>query len=324
MAREGNQDDVDGLELVHPVYLDVPMLVSFVAAIEGGATFGSEETETGAMTRGRSREGTGRARAGLPAIGALLGIDLSGRYGRKDEDQESKETKIVRRHTEASLFNLLRERLESEGRITVIESKDRLGELDVGQLVELTGEIVGNPVERMLGLIRQILPYLGYDMDAAKPKKHKQVSRGAPRADVSARRVVASQDGGKDEFSEQEVFGLLATMGEELNKSSIRDLVLIGEGGLRAVLTLSTEFLAGTADEYLLGGRFTVIGKLTRVLHEGESINLMRRTALGLGGPELACRLVDDVRETESLFVEIGDPVVEPPGVQLLPLAVFV
>jgi len=100
--------------------------------------------------------------------------------------------------------------------------------------------------------------------------------------------------------------------------------VLLGEEDLRAVLTLSTEFLTGTAAQYLLGGRFSVVGKLTRVLKESENINLTRRTALGLGGPQLVRGLVNDLRGTESVFVEIGDPVVEPPAVQLLPLAVFV
>lgn len=36
------------LQLVHPVYLDTPMLVSFVAAAEDGFAFRSEETEKGA------------------------------------------------------------------------------------------------------------------------------------------------------------------------------------------------------------------------------------------------------------------------------------
>lgn len=328
MAREKNQEDADELELVHPVYLDVPMLVSFVAAVEGGVAFGSEQTEKGATTQDKAREATGRARAGLPLLGALVGMDVSGRYGRRDQELESKETKIVRQHTEASLFNLLRHELRSKDRIAVLEKKDQLQDLAIGRLVEITGEVIGNPLQQMLELFLQILPYLGYDVETlSQPKKRKE-SRGNPRSGNPAKRAAADQatssGNAGEELSEEDIFRLMATMRQDLGRGSIRDLVLRGDEEMRAVLTLSTEFLTGTAAEHLLGGRFTVIGKVTRVLGEGESINLTRRTAIGLGGPELSRGLVTELRAIDSLFVEIGDPIVEPPAVQLLPLAVFV
>jgi hypothetical protein len=66
------------LELVHPLYLDVPMMVSFLAALEGsGVAFEGEELATAGTTGSKTKEGGGRI--GLPAIGALFGIDLSGR-----------------------------------------------------------------------------------------------------------------------------------------------------------------------------------------------------------------------------------------------------
>jgi len=234
VAREERNDET-GLELVHPVYLDVPMLVSFVAAVEGGVAFGSEETERGGTTQDRNREVAGRAKAGFPLLGALVGMDVSGRYGRKDQEQESKETKIVRQHTEASLFNLLRYELDRDGRITHIDHKDELQELEVGQLVEISGEIVGNPLEQMLELFLQILPYLGYDIEElTKPKKQKQKDRGNPRSGNPARRAAATQgnaDQGvsnQEDLSQEDLFGLFATMRQDLEKSSIRDLVLLG------------------------------------------------------------------------------------------------
>ena len=104
----------------------------------------------------------------------------------------------------------------------------------------------------------------------------------------------------------------------------MRDLVLSGPADIRAVLTLSTEFLTPAAADRLLGGRFTVLGKVSRVLESGEAINLTRRTALGYAGPQVARALVTDFTSDQALFMEVGDPVVEPPAVQLLPLAVFV
>ncbi|MEJ7657624.1 MAG: hypothetical protein WKF33_11405 [Thermoleophilaceae bacterium] len=66
------------IELVHPVYLDVPMLVSFVAAIEGGFAFESEETGKETTGNEKAREATARGRAGFPLLGALVGLDNVG------------------------------------------------------------------------------------------------------------------------------------------------------------------------------------------------------------------------------------------------------
>ncbi len=45
MPKEAARDaDDDVLELVHPVYLDTPMMISFVAALEGGVAYGDERT----------------------------------------------------------------------------------------------------------------------------------------------------------------------------------------------------------------------------------------------------------------------------------------
>lgn len=306
------------LQLVHPVYLDTPMLVSFVAAAEDGFAFRSEETEKGATATDRTREASGGIRAGFPALGSLIGIDMSGRYGRKDQEQESKETKVVRQHTEASLFNLLRHELVAQDRITVVERSEQLDDLEIGDLVEIMGEVVGNPLQQMLDLFLQILPYFGYDVEALmKPKRRRDPSKsGNP-----AVRAAAGQAG---DFEEEDVFRLLATMRGDLDSGSVRDLVLLGPEGIRAVLALSTEFLTSAAADRLLGGRFTALGKISRVLAPDESINLTRRTALGLAGPDVARGLVTDFTSDNELFVDIGDPVVEPPALQLLPLAVFV
>ncbi|MGI8729901.1 MAG: DUF6414 family protein [Solirubrobacteraceae bacterium] len=105
---------------------------------------------------------------------------------------------------------------------------------------------------------------------------------------------------------------------------TVRDVVLTGPEDLKAVLTPSTEFLTDRTTDSLLGGRFRVLGKVTSVLSVGEIINLTRRTALGIAGPELARGLVEGFTSDNDIFVEIGDPIVEAPALQVLPLALFV
>lgn len=98
---------------------------------------------------------------------------------------------------------------------------------------------------------------------------------------------------------------------------------LDGPDDIRAVLTLSREFLHESSEDYLLGGHFTALGKVTRVLGLGDHINLTRRTALRLMGPEHTREMVAGINSDADVELDVGDPVVEDAGIQLLPLAIF-
>ena len=327
------EEDRDVLELVHPVYLDTPMMISFVAALEGGVAYGDERTQRSLATTDRNKEAGGRF--AIPVLSSLLSLDMSGRLATKDTKEGEEEIKVVRRHTEASLFNLLRHRLVADGHITMVERSSSLAELQPGQLIELGGEVVGNPLEQLFGVMRRILP-LGLDEDELrKPRKtNKQRSPGNARSGNPAKRAQAAQakelaahagvDEEEEEMSLEDIVRMLFIMRDDLDDATVRDVVLTGPDDLKAVLTLSTEFLTDRTRDSLLGGRFKVLGKVTSVLPEGEIINLTRRTALGIAGPELARGLVAGFASDNDVFVEIGDPIVEAPALQILPLALFV
>ena len=299
------------------------MMVSFVAAIEGGVAFGDERTERKLAATERDREAG--VRFGLPLLSSLLSLDMSGRLGQKEREEGSEEIKVVRRHTEASLFNLLRHRLAALDQITPVDGQSVLPELTPGQLVEVTGQVVGNPLHQMFSLLRQILPYIGLDEDDLKKPKKNPSRSGNPA-------IRARAQTGSDQPSEQaddgmpidEVVRLLFVMRDDLEAAAVRDIVVDGPEGIRAVMTMSREFFTDETTEYLRGGRFTALGKVTRVLDQADTINLTRRTALGLGGPDVARGLVQGFTEDQELFVEIGDPIIEAPAIQILPLALFV
>jgi hypothetical protein len=302
------------LQLIHPVYVDTPMLVSFIAALEGGVSYGDERTERHDLTEAKEREGG--ARFGLPLLSSSFNLDMSGRLAQRDTEQNSAETRIVRRHTEASLLNLLRHRLVADGVVKSIGDTAGLEGLSTGDLVEITGEVIGNPLQQMFALMQQILPYLGKDeseiMKPAKPANRSRKTQGA-----------GGVDSGADD-DPNAAFRMMLIMRNDLESAAVRDIVLIAESGVRAVLTMSKEFFGTQTTDYVLAGRFTALGKVTRVLADGENINLTRRTALGMGGPDLARELIRDVGSESPALAAIGDPIVEPPGIQLLPLAVFV
>jgi len=300
------------------------MMVSFLAAVEGGVSYTQELTERLASSMAKEREGQGRV--GIPSLATLFGLsfDMTGRLRRQSQDEESTETKVVREHTEASLFNLLRESLRTRDDFTEILDVEQLSEVNPGYLVEVSGEILGNPLQQILDAIWQILPYLGIDPDQVENQRGSQRQRNQPRQGRQQTPLQASSGGEPEGFSEADI-KLLRTMREDVGNAKVSDLILKSSGNLRAVLTMAREFLTSATEDYLLGGRFTAIGKVTRVLEEGDSINLTRRTALGLASPEIARQLISSVdTESEEVSFDVADPIVEAPGLQILPLAVFV
>lgn len=70
------------MDLAYPLCLDVPMMTSFVAALEDGIAYGSDVVQTRDQRRAVTAEGEGKTKAGLPSIGvlaSLLNFDLRGK-----------------------------------------------------------------------------------------------------------------------------------------------------------------------------------------------------------------------------------------------------
>jgi hypothetical protein len=326
MAKEDQtpqtEEHEERLELVHPVYLDTPMMVSFVAALEGGVSYGAESTQTQAQTEDKAREGGGRF--GVPILSSLLSLDMSGRMSSNVGAQNTEEVKVVRRHTEASLFNLLRHRLISDGEITTVTTRGQLSDLRPGQLIEVSGEVIGNPLQQLFALMTKILPYMGIEEEEIRgPAKGKQ-AKGNPRSGNPAQRAAAQQGLTKDEQETLDGIRMLFIMKDDLEVASVRDVVLAADDSITTVLTLSTEFFSDQTTDYVLGGRFTVLGKVTRILAGEDTVNLTRRTALGIAGPDMAREIVDSFTEDNEFFIEATDPIVTAPALQVLPLALFV
>ena len=103
------------IDLAYPLYLDVPMMTSFVAALEDGIAYGSDVTQRGEQQRAVS--GQGEARAGMFGLGivsSLLSLDLRGKISGEKTTGETEEVKLVRKDTEASLFMRLRHVLQND------------------------------------------------------------------------------------------------------------------------------------------------------------------------------------------------------------------
>ena len=331
MARDaaGAADLNEVVRLSHPVYLDTPMLVSFLASLEDGVSYSSEVASKYSASRGREGEGSGKA--SLPSIATLLGLNLSaeGRYKRTSADEEGVESKFVREHTAASLFNRLHLRLDnSPGSITKITSPEALSEVTSGSLVELRGEITGNPLKQVLDFMAAIGPYFGIDIDHSESEAPRSQQRSVRPAKGKNRQTVpqvASMSG--EQAPDLSIPDMLKVIKREVERSPVLDLLMQSPDGIKAVLTVSRDLLSSEAEAYIIGGQFSVLAKVSAVLDEGSSISLLRRTVFGFGGRELSEQMFADfdkaMAEPGGVNLSLASAVIDGPAIQLLPLAIY-
>jgi hypothetical protein len=246
-----------------------------------------------------------------------------------------------------------------------------LSEVRPGDVVEIRGEFVGNPIESVLAVVGQVAPYMDF---AAGNEGLKEMLDG-PRINLEATRlelatleaeatnleaeVVEAQRSGnparKAEAAElvdkakakateadqakalmpvfvqvaqaqeqQRGFQMMVQMRDDLAEAAVHDTVIDGPDGLKAILTMSSEFYDDATNACLREGVFVAVGKVTRVLATGDRINLLRRTVLGAAGPEGGRQIIQSAVETEALELAAFDPIIEPPALQILPLAVYI
>ena len=326
-------DEPPGYSLLHPVYLDVPMMISFLAHLEGGVATHEEETKKEVGARERALKG----RAGLRLrFVPALDVDVGSEGSTQRRDESSLESKTERHHTAASLFNLLYDYLKEDNQLVSLRDKSQLDTLESGQLVEVGGEYVGNPLEDLLAFFGVLLPYIAQQQEAQKalagavlkslpksPRPGNAPKRAGPQVTQDDLNTLVK---GLQEVQETQAaeFGvqMMLRMVEDIAQVPVHDLLLKTSTGLQAVLTVSSDYYSSATNEYLRAGEFRAIGKVTRIIDGERTINLTRRTVFRAASPARAQELMASVSSGE-MQLEVADPIVTAPAVQILPMAIF-
>jgi hypothetical protein len=115
---------------------------------------------------------------------------------------------------------------------------------------------------------------------------------------------------------------IIKMMANDIHDGPVHDLLFRTEQGLEVVVTVASEFYTPTTNENLRAGEFRVVGKVTRVLGESDSINLTRRTVMGAAGPDIARDTIE--KANAALSLGQAHPIVEGPALQILPMSIFV
>jgi hypothetical protein len=285
------------IRLIHPIYLDVPMLVSFAAAIQGGLSFGSEITQekgTAISTDAKISGTLGFSKLFSSLFAASLKAEA--RVEQADEDREI--VRESRAHTEASIAITLYDHLTREGGyLFTPKTEAELADLKPGALIEIRGTIEKNAIDTVIDNIDAIDILSNLDTSQST-KKSQQKS--------PLRKIRDSLDADR-------------------KRTPISNVLCQCEqpAGARAVVTLRTANLRDLTLSELHRNSVHIVGKVTRTIGEGEAMSAFENYGMALLPPEMLNKTLQTMR-TEEMNIEFPDVEVQGPAVQVLPLMVFV
>jgi hypothetical protein len=272
---DASPEQPGALELLYPFYLDSDMSMAFAAVLTGGVSLEEERLERLAGTSEALRNLHGNLR--LWRIG---GVE-AGRQ-EKDSADATNESRLVRRHTVASVFIDLYNELTRTGRISESPAFDELHE---GDLVSMR---MGPAVAPLLRVVDQLIRLLDVMVPIVEPEEDMHdATLGKPKhqrraAGQSVRRPAPTeQEEGMQSL--RQLRGLFVALREDLDHSGLIDIVVATEGAPGAVLTLDKRFVSAPTLELLHTSQFTVVGKVTQVWRNADDVvPLYRRSVLSL------------------------------------------
>lgn len=306
------------IDLIYPLYLNVPMMTSFLAAIEDGIAYDLDVVRK--QDRKKDAGGEGEGRFGIPGLGSILNLDLRGKVTENNSAGSSEEIKLVRKHTEASLFMRLRQELKHRGQILKIEGPDDLTGIGHSSLVEVTGPITRNPLIVAIEGFDQLAELL--DVELYNPTNRSHVN-SSPKKGTTNQKKLVTDFRSEDVDASKLGMKVLGRVREDLIASKVKD-VLIRPATLQdftVLIGLTSEFLSEGAFDNFPHGYFTVLGKIVRILEPNEEINLYQRTIAGIMGKDTEAALA---KLLDASWVKQNIPLIKYPAIQLIPLAIFV
>lgn len=280
MVEEAETVSPEAVELLHPFYLDTDMSMTFSAALAGGVALEREEIERDDETSQAIRNIRGNLRL-FGALGAGVSREVT------ESEGAATESRLVRHHTEASIFIALYDELRRSGRVA--DDLD-LSTLRAAQIVSLElGPAVAplrRVVDQIVRLLDVALPFvgLGADEEAApdSPGLSRQQRRQQAREAVK-KSMAAQGDDEPDDAELRKIRALFVALQDDLDRSGMMDVVVHRDDAPSVVLTLDKRLASDQALELLHTSRFTVIGKVTRIWpNEDDFVNLYRRSVMSL------------------------------------------
>lgn len=291
-------------QLIVPVYLNQRAVFDLVAMLQGGISTVTKVSETAHESKASERQ-VGAAFGLNKAFASLLRIDLSGKLGQSGKEETGRTSNDERVHTPASLFFTLRGLLLEKN--LLLQDNDQSSPKP-GDFLEFSASLSRNPIIETVDAL--------FDMMSVAS------IFSSPGSSQQKKGKAHLQDEHKAQLKQLEQFREKLRSGDTVDLAT--DPLLSTH---RAVITVETQYLNDPSMADLVDGTFTVLGKVTRVLAQGEGgVSLIRNTALGKMPPLVLEQLFSALNalSTEQGFnLPIVSWQIAGPVIQLLPIAIY-
>jgi hypothetical protein len=276
-----SSDGSDQVDLLYPFYLDTDMSMAFAAALAGGVALEREDVERD----DHESNAVKNLRGNLRFFGAL---GVGGGRETRESEVVGTQSRLIRHHTEASIFITLYDELRRTERIA---EATIYATVQPGDIVSLELGPAVAPLRRIVDQIVRLLdvaaPLVGSDAGGQDQLDSGGLSRQQRRdlARQVARRAMADEDadGGEESADLNTIRSLFVALQDDLDRSGMVDVVVAREEAPSVVLTLDKRFTSDQTLELLHTCRFKVIGKVTQIWpNEDEFVNLYRRSVMSL------------------------------------------
>ncbi|MCX6048214.1 MAG: hypothetical protein NT075_24195 [Chloroflexi bacterium] len=303
------------MRLIHPIYLDVPMLVSFAAAIQGGLSLESEVTQEKEANKSGSAKLAGKF--GLSNLFSNLfdvtaETEITGAAAGRNQETRHE----LKSHTEASIAILLYDELCKNSNYLIQPSNaTSLTEINAGTLVEVAGILEKNAVDTVIDYIDavNILSNL-----AVQPQSTPSVQ---PQSSTKKKGSGSLQSPKPTDLER-----IRETLDKDRKRTPISNAILRCKepSGINVVITLRTANLRDLTLTELHKNSVRVVGKVTRIINEGQSMSAFENYGMSLVKPEILESTFASMAAIESVVAEFSEVQIKGPALQILPLMIFV
>lgn len=299
-------------DLAIPIYLDTNTLLDLLASIEGG--FSIVERITTRSADSKATELSGEAGFGIANVLNLFKIDLKGSAAKTVGKQTGEERQTERYHTYGSLLNRLRSNLVESRLVKEIVDENSWNDIAASDFVEARGKFIPNPLSASLQTMNRLLGMISLfgGLDFTIRGKSPQQKREAQQQ--------------SRQFQDMRKFfeGVMKDLQHENIQTYVVELTTLPN--YRIVISLFTEYLRDRSGTELPYGEFRVLGKVIINIKEGESVDLLRGSALSGLSEEILSPLLNGFREAGEKGIKIPDLItkIEAPAIQVIPISVYV
>jgi hypothetical protein len=325
------------MELVYPIYLDAPMLMTFLGSLKGGI---AEEATIESKTQGtKEKELKAQIQAKISGMLSLVGIGGEADLCKKEVENLESQYKSTVRYPHAALFVQLRELLIEQKLIKTLDSSESLKSVSIGDIVEFQGLAVANPGYQIRHSYGQLLPaiesYLSWIesqlelqvilLNGTKPNKPVIID-GKERKFQDLKEINTARDTIK---AQQQQMKSLASMLTSLNVIFSRlfpedyiDNVLFKSSGFNAISRVYPVFARDKRIQDLLDGHWRCIGKVINKLDESEKYDLLKDAPISYFAKDQFSTYAS-LLNNENIKIEVTDSMVLGPAIIIAPLAIF-